>query len=220
MAKDWKKELKEIITSQQNKIKQVVDDREKRETDRLKMINEIKDIIRPRFEFIIDLVEKDKYLISQMEPTQGSGPEPPSPESTKEAQAENLGNVPSIPLNGETGEKSEFIDELLRGSYVAKPVIKEGPAELALVMPALSEVNRLDILYQIAFQDEKPILHTFDLYSPGKMKNNGSAHGNFEEFVQDSLKRFLLSWFTRKEGTELDKEREFKLIIQGHGLKD
>jgi hypothetical protein len=64
------------------------------------------------------------------------------------------------------------------------------------------------------------VLHAFDLLSAGKMNNNGTAHDKFEDFVQDTLKRFLLSWFTRKEGTELDKERKFTLIIEGHGLRD
>ena len=41
MAKDWKGELKDIITSQQKSIKQVIDDREKREAERLKKIDEI-----------------------------------------------------------------------------------------------------------------------------------------------------------------------------------
>ena len=62
MAKDWKSELKEIITSQQKNVKKVIDDREKRETERIKQITEIKNIIKPRFEFIKEQIEKDKYL--------------------------------------------------------------------------------------------------------------------------------------------------------------
>ena len=73
---------------------------------------------------------------------------------------------------------------------------------------------------QIEFKDEKPVLHAYHLLSQGKMENQGSAHDKFEDFVQDTLKRFLLSWFTRKEGTERDKERKFELYIIGHGLKD
>ena len=41
MAKDWKSELKDIINSQQKNIKTVIDDREKREKEREKKIDEI-----------------------------------------------------------------------------------------------------------------------------------------------------------------------------------
>jgi hypothetical protein len=52
------------------------------------------------------------------------------------------------------------------------------------------------------------------------MENNGSAHDKYEDFIQDTMKRFLLSWFRHKEGTELDKERKFELHIIAHSLKD
>jgi hypothetical protein len=75
-------------------------------------------------------------------------------------------------------------------------------------------------MYQIEFREEKPILHAFELLPAGKMKNNGSAHDKYEDFVQDTLKRFLLSWFSRKEGSELDKERTFKLIIKPRPMRE
>jgi hypothetical protein len=212
MAKDWKSELKDIITSEQNKIKTVVDDRGKREAERLKKINEIKNIIKPRLEYIKDLIEKDKYLISALEEKPRADIDP----TAGETGVEGGGGITHQPKD----EREQFIEVARRGERVITPKISEGPAELVLMMPSLSDVNRLDLMYQIEFKDEKPVLHAFDLLSAGKMNNNGTAHDKFEDFVQDTLKRFLLSWFTRKEGTELDKERKFTLIIEGHGLRD
>ncbi len=209
MAKDWKTELKEIITSQQKSIKQVIDDREKREAERLKKISEIKNIIKPRLEFIKELIEKDKYLLATFD-ERSSGEH-----DTASTPMPEIRITPSPPKD----ERAQFIETAKRGELVKVPKIMEGPAELALIMPALSDVNRLDLMYQIEFSDEKPVVHSFDLLPSGKMQNNGSAHDKFDEFVQDTIKRFLLSWFTRKEGTELDKERKFTLIIEGHGLK-
>ena len=212
MAKDWKNELKDIITSNQKQIKHVVDDREKREKDRLKQIEEIKNIIRPRMEFIKELFEKDKYLISQESnesPSKGAS----ESESTQSQSEQQFQSVPEV-------IESEFLDSARRGTKVTIPTIKEDVAELALLMPTLSEVNRLDLMYKIEFKDEKPVLHSYNLFAQGKMENNGSAHDKYEDFIQDTLKRFLLSWFRRKEGTELDKERKFELHIISHALKD
>jgi hypothetical protein len=202
MAKDWKSELKDIITSNQKQIKQVVDDREKREKDRLKKIDDLKSIVRPRMEFIQEQFGKDKYLVSE--------------EKTDNKKGDGTVYTPG------TSDviESEFIDSARRGDSVAVPTIKEDVAELALIMPMLSDVNRIDLMYKIEFQDEKAILHSYNLLPQGKMENNGSAHDNYEDFVQDTLKRFLLSWFRHKEGTELDKERKFELHIIAHALKD
>ena len=212
MAKDWKSELKDIINSQQNKIKTVVDDRGKREAERLKKINEIKNIIKPRLEYIKELIEKDKYLISRFEEKPQADIDP----TAGETGVEGGGGIVHQPKD----EREQFIEVARRGERAKTPKISEGPAELVLMMPSLSDVNRLDLMYQIEFKDEKPVLHAFDLLSAGKMNNNGTAHDKFEDFVQDTLKRFLLSWFTRKEGTELDKERKFTLIIEGRGFRD
>jgi hypothetical protein len=202
MAKDWKSELKDIITSNQKQIKQVVDDREKREKERLKKVDELKNIIRPRMEFIQEQFGKDKYLVTK----------------EKSENKKDEGNVytPDKP----DVIKSEFIDSARRGDPVAIPTIKEDVAEIALIMPALSDVNRIDIMYKVEFQDEKAILHSYNLLPQGKMENNGSAHDKYEDFIQDTLKRFLLSWFRHKEGTELDKERKFELHVVAHALKD
>ena len=221
MAKDWKSEIKEIVSSQQNNIKKVIIDRQKREDEKLEEIDEIKKIIKPRFEFIKDLIEKDKYLISAIE-EKSNDPMAANSEIAQGDSGEVIIN--KLGLNSKNYNKTEqkriqFIESAKRGEIVSVPKISEGPAEIVLIMPTLSEVNRLDLMYQIEFKDEKPVLHSFNLLSSGKMINNGSSHGNYEDFVQDTLKRFLLSWFTRKEGTELDKERTFKLIIEGHGLK-
>jgi len=215
MAKDWKTELKEIITSQQGNIKKVIDDREKREAERIKKINEIKKLIKPKFEYVKELIEKDKYLLSTFE----IKPSKKLPVPEARAAPPEAGLSQAMPMAEEKDERTLFMEAVKRGDRVKIPTINEGPAELVLIMPALSDVNRLDLMYQIEFKDEKPILHTFDLLPAGKMKNNGSAHGNFEDFIQDTLKRFLLSWFTRKEGTELDKERKFTIVIEGHGMR-
>jgi hypothetical protein len=223
MAKDWKSDLKEIISSQQNSVKKVIDDRNNREAERLKKIKEIKNIIRPRFEYIKELIDSDKYLLSTF-----------SGESDQDTQKEQSAPIAAAPVRSQQigvsqgpqglqgvripDEHERFIETAKKGEMTLKPKINEGPAELVLIMPSLSDVNRLDLMYKIEFKDEKPVLHAFDLVSSGKMKNNGSAHDKFEDFIQDTLKRFLLSWFTRKEGTELDKERKFTLVIDAHGL--
>lgn len=214
MAKDWKTEVKEIITSQQSNIKKVIDDREKREAERIKKINEIKKLIKPKFEYVKELIEKDKYLLSTFETKPAEGP--PAPGAG--AAPPEAGLSQAAALTEDKDERTLFMETVKRGDQVKVPTINEGPGELVLIMPTLSDVNRLDLMYQIEFKDEKPILHAFDLLPAGKMKNNGSAHGNFEDFIQDTLKRFLLSWFTRKEGTELDKERKFTIVIEGHGM--
>ena len=212
MAKDWKSELKDIVTSQQNKIKTVIDDRDKRESERMKKIKEIKNILKLRLEYVKELIEKDKYLLTSFE-------EPPSTDTTTTSDESSSEIGSGIGQTQSGDEREQFIDLAKRGEFVKTPKISEGPSEMVLIMPSLSDVNRLDLMYQIEFKDEKPVLHTFDLLPAGKMKNNGSAHDKFEDFIQDSLKRFLLSWFTRKEGTELDKERKFTLVIEGHGLR-
>jgi hypothetical protein len=225
MAKDWKSELKEIVIGQQKSIKSVIDDREKRESERIKKIEEIKKIIKPRFDYIKDIIEKDKYLISTVEHVESSklklskvavGGEG---ESQSQVEVQQQPTIPTI-SGVSPGDNVDFVEVSRRGERVSKPKINESTTELVLVMPSLSDVNRLDLMYQIEFQEEKPVLHAYHLLSAGKMENQGSAHDKFEDFVQDTLKRFLLSWFTRKEGTERDKERKFELIIHGHGLKD
>ena len=176
MAKDWKSELKDIVSSQQKNIKTVIDDREKRETERLKKIDEIKKIIKPRFEYVRELIEKDKYLLSTFE--QESKAEATTERSKIEPQ---LG---TITPKSEMDEQTRFIEEAKHGLQVKSPTVKEGPAEIVLFMPSLSDINRLDLLYQIEFKDEKPVLHAFDLLPAGKMQNNGSAHSDFEDFIQ------------------------------------
>jgi len=213
MAKDWKGELKDIIVSNQKQIKKLVDDREEREKERLKKIKEIKDIIRPRMEFVKELFEKDEYLTSR------DGTEVGHDKITTRTKTEELPGTMSLPRMPDVIE-SEFIDSARRGDRVVVPTIKEDVAEIAMMMPALSDVNRIDLLYKIEFQGEKPVLHSYNLLAQGKMENNGSAHDKYEDFIQDTLKRFLLSWFRRKEGTELDKERKFELHIIAHALKD
>ena len=52
-------------------------------------------------------------------------------------------------------EPPQFIEAIRRGESVKVPIIKEGPAELVLIMPALSDIHRLDLLYKIEFKDEK-----------------------------------------------------------------
>jgi type IV secretory pathway VirB4 component len=207
MAKDWKNELKEIITSNQKTIKQVVEDRDNREKERLKKIKEIKNYIKPRMEFIRELFEKDDFLKSEVE-------------KQKEKTGGNTNTISQTqPYSTQDIIESEFIDSARRGADVSIPTIKEDMAEIALIMPVLSDVNRLDLMYKIEFKGEKPVLHSYNLLSQGKMENNGSAHDKYEDFIQDTMKRFLLSWFRRKEGTERDKERKFEIHIISHGLK-
>ena len=185
MAKDWKSELKDIINSNQKTIKQVIENRDNREKERLKKIKEIMDIIKPRMEFIKELFEKDDYLISK-----------DGDETGKEILTDKVEPGPQPqPTPKPDIIQSEFIDSARRGEKVRVPTIKEDISEILLLMPTLSDVNRLDILYRIEFKEEKPVLHSYNLLSQGKMENNGSAHGNFEEFIQDTLKRFLLNWF-------------------------
>lgn len=209
MGKDWKSELKDIVSSNQKSIKQVIEDRDKREKERLKKIEEIKNIIKPRMEFIKELFEKDNFLKSQPEELSDENESSGTPGGSGFSTADDVPDV----------IQSKFIDSARRGERVAIPTIKEDAAELLLVMPVLSDVNRLDLMYQIEFKEERPVLHAYNLLAQGKMENNGSAHGGFEDFVQDTLKRFLLSWFRRKEGTEMDKERKFELHIISHGMK-
>jgi hypothetical protein len=226
MAKDWKGELKEIVTSQQKSIKKVIDDRDKRESERLNKIDEIKKIIKPRFEFIKELIDKDKYLITPIE----SAGEPEKRKISKLVMSEPGEAEAAAVLTSGPGEEKpaivggkpneEFIEQSKRGELVPNPKINESATELVLIMPSLSDVNRLDLMYQIEFQEEKPVVHAYHLLPSGKMESQGSAHDKFEDFIQDTMKRFLLSWFTRKEGTERDKERKFELHIIGHGLKD
>jgi len=222
MAKDWKSELKEIVTSQQNSIKKVIDDRKKREDDRIKKIEEIKDLIKPRLEYIKDLIEKDKYLISTIETIESSGVNLSKVTLAAQEVHASVELDPKHVTPSENGTKTDvdFIEVSRRGERVSMPKINESTTELVLIMPALSDVNRLDLMYQIEYKDEKPLLHAYHLLSAGKMENQGSAHDKFEDFVHDTLKRFLLGWFMRKEGTERDKERKFELYIMGHGLKD
>ncbi len=209
MTKDWKSELKDIINSNQKTIKQVIENRDNREKERFKRIKEIKDIVRPRMEFIKELFEKDEYLKSK------------SDKETREDHSvdQEINVAQQQPYTHPDIIQSEFIDSARRGERVTVPTIKEDVSEILLLMPSLSEVNRLDLLYRIEFQDEKPVLYAYNLLSQGKMENNGSAHGNFEDFIQDTLKRFLLNWFKRKEGTELDKERKFELHFVARALK-
>lgn len=207
MAKDWKAELKDIVTTNQKTIKKVIDERNNREKDQLKKIEEIKNIIKPRMEFIKELFEKDENLTATIDSLQESSDEKLAVEGPTQA------STPHDII------KTQFIDSARRGERVAIPTIKEDAAEILLIMPALSEVNRLDLLFQIEVNEEKPVLHAYNLLSQGKMENNGSAHSNYEDFIQDTMKRFLLNWFKRKEGTELDKERKFELHFIARALK-
>ena len=219
MAEVWKKELKDIINSGSKDIEKVIAARDARENERLKEINDIKKVIRPRMEFIKDIFEKGNYFASTTDNALGGSGEtekvPTTPTDRVDVvKDDHAGAGLDICEDG-----SAFIEACRRGKRVSVPTVNEGPTELVLIMPVLSDVNRLDLLFRVEFKEDKPVLHAYDLLSSGKLQDNGSAHDDFECFIQDTLKRFLLSWFTRKRGTELDKERKFQLHITGRGLK-
>ena len=157
MAQDWKSELKEIVTSELGRVKKVVDDRNGREKERLKKIKKIKNIIIPRMEFIKELFEKKKYLISTIEPARSDQlkTEGTKADNANEVQVQIVDD--RVPVSGDKG--SAFMEVCRRGERVAVPMIKEGEAELVLFMPELSDVNRLDLMYKIELKDGKLVLN-------------------------------------------------------------
>ncbi len=98
------------------------------------------------------------------------------------------------------------------------PKIIEDDLKITLEMPRLSEVNSLDLVYKIEMRGEITYLRVYNLYPDGKLDQTGFTEDDYDDFVKDSLKSFLQSWYTRKIGTELDKEREYEIMISHRAI--
>ena len=92
--------------------------------------------------------------------------------------------------------------------------ITDSEFEFELVMPQLSEVNKMNLRYRIEFDtDDNAILHAFNVYSAGKIELVGSTGNDYTIFIENSIKYFIINWYKRKTGDELIKEQEVKLTI-------
>jgi hypothetical protein len=92
--------------------------------------------------------------------------------------------------------------------------------EIILEMPKLSDVNLLDLRFQIEIDVDCTYAKIL-AYRVSKEKTDliGSATDNYDFFIKDVIKRFLQAWYSRKLSDELDKEREYRIAITARGLK-
>lgn len=114
-------------------------------------------------------------------------------------------------------KETEFGQELLEKGL---PKIVETAYEIEFIMPGLSEVNKMDMQYRIEFNnDNGVILCAYDKCSTGKMELAGKVESDFESFIECNITRFLMSWYKRKTGDELAKERVLQLKITSKAMK-
>jgi hypothetical protein len=97
--------------------------------------------------------------------------------------------------------------------------ISDSEFEIKLVMPTMSEVNNMDLLFKIGFNDKNDaLLLVYNKYSTDKMEFVSSADKNFEKFIEESITRFILNWSKRKLGEEVAKDRTLKLKIHSEAI--
>lgn len=97
------------------------------------------------------------------------------------------------------------------------PKIVENGNEIIFEMPKLSEVNAMDLVYSVEVGEDFARLRAFKK-SPRKVDAFSSTDKDYDSFVKDTIKRFILAWYSRKLSDELDKEREFVIKITSQGL--
>jgi hypothetical protein len=99
------------------------------------------------------------------------------------------------------------------------PKLNEADNEVEFIMPGLSEVNKMDMYYRIEFEDNnKVVLCAYDKYSADKLELVGKIEDDFETFIEENIKRFLVNWYNRKKGDQLAQERVLQLKITSRSL--
>jgi hypothetical protein len=112
--------------------------------------------------------------------------------------------------------------ELLQ-KYDVKGSLVEDDETILLKMPDLSEVNRANLLFEIACTPEKTswkvdvTAFKIDAETPNIL--SGLRPGeDIEGFVARVTEEFLEGWYKRKLSDELNKEREWQLKISSQPL--
>lgn len=98
------------------------------------------------------------------------------------------------------------------------PEIEDAGTEVRLVMPRLSEVNHIDLVYSLELKEDLVLLKSYKRIGDGRLEQSGFADRDHEEFVKSSLLSFIKAWFGRRVSDEKDKSRELRLVVEQRGL--
>ena len=93
--------------------------------------------------------------------------------------------------------------------------IADSEFDIELRMPNMSDVNKMDLLFRIEFDDKLcAVLRVYNKYSPDKIELVGSADKDLSPFIEASITQFILSWYKRKLGDEIAKEKMLELKVR------
>jgi hypothetical protein len=141
-------------------------------------------------------------------------------EELKRAKAEDIKNILLPKLYFIMEQFKQNIPKAVSIYTQDHAYVTDSQFEIKLVMPTLSEVNQMDLLFKIEFDEEEvPVLNVYNKFSDDKVEFLRSTDKEFSSFIEDCIVRFILSWYKRKLGDELAKDRMISLKIRSETLK-
>jgi hypothetical protein len=138
----------------------------------------------------------------------------------KRVKAEDIKNLLLSKLNFIVEQFNQSIPKV--GSFYSQDQVYviDSEFEIKLVMPTMSEVNQMDLFFKIDFDEEEaPVLKVYNKFSDDKLEFVRSTYKNYSVFIEDSITRFILSWYKRKLGDEIAKDRMLELKIRSDAIK-
>ena len=89
--------------------------------------------------------------------------------------------------------------------------------ELRITRSGISEVNSIDLLFIFDILSENLKLKVYN-ENAGERKYIAETEDYFEEFIMDTIKTFIRSWYQRRFGDELLKEKEYEVHVKSTEL--
>ena len=200
----WEKELKEIIASKEAELTGIILENKKKKENEQDIINSVEKVIESRVESTLGLIKPREELGIASSPRLEKRPYG-TPEITGKTDDLNL----------PVAEKDKY------------PHLYE----YEMVMPELTDVAAVDLLFRIEIRAEKirgeneprmsVFLRAYHKYSDTLLDQKGylelpygpADQKSVDDFVKSTILRFIESWYTRKIGEEKDKEREYEVKI-------
>ncbi len=204
--KKWEKELKSLIDTQVKDLTSLIDKKEKKIKEEMDIINSIQDVVIARLETVKKMITPDKKLGPKSDPTIDIRPHKPPEEKSEQG----------------TG-------------FINKPIIKPDgyprEYEIEMVMPALNDVTEVNLLFRTIIRSQKIrnqddpkltlFLRAYHKYPESQLDQKGFLEMPYkkadtktvDDFVKVRVLNFVKSWYTRRIAFEVDKEREYKMII-------
>jgi len=200
----WEKELKKIIGSKEAELSKIILGNRKRKETELDVVASIEKVIEERVRNIITLIKpREEIGIAT----------PPRFEKRPYRQPEPTGTGDDLSLPSRLKDRYPHL------------------YEYEMIMPELADVVAANLLFRIEVRGEKKrgeeipkmsvFLRAYHKYSDTRLDQKGNLELPYEpadekkvdDFVKDSITGFIESWYTRKIGEEMDREREYEVKI-------